>query len=218
MVNTTSKRKRKSHNNRTRLSRRVKRGGEGWLSKLTSLLNARDSKEDKSKPEDTTVTDAKVTTVTEAKDTTKSKDKTKVVTEEALDNMLITDEATYLQVLNNTRALYNLTYETINKGVITDEITDKLIAKTQSTKVLERVLKKINDYNIQRLNDYEKLFKTTIPVYPYARIQTPADKTHLNYMAKAKEIQDSKNKKTYTNDDYYIGGWGEGGYELTHLT
>ena len=31
MVNTTSKRKRKSHNNRTRLSRRVKRGG-GWFS------------------------------------------------------------------------------------------------------------------------------------------------------------------------------------------
>ena len=188
MINTTSKRKRKSHNNRTRLSRRVKRGGvpvERIFSMLSSLLTSRDSKQES--------------------------EKKKAVTEEALDNMLITDEATYLQVLNNTRALYNLTYETINKRVITEEITKKLTTEEQASNVLDRVLKKMRDYNTTRLTTYEELFKTTIPVYPYARIQTKEDKTHPNYIAKPNKIQALKDKKTYTNNDYYIRGWGEGG-------
>ena len=208
MINTTSKRKRKSHNNRTRLSRRVKRGGvpvERIFSMLSSLLTSHDPKQESE--EKKAVTDKSKPEETETKPETKSKDKT----EEALDNMLITDEATYLQVLNNTRALYNLTYETINKRVITEEITKKLTTEEQASNVLDRVLKKMRDYNTTRLTTYEELFKTTIPVYPYARIQTKEDKTHPNYITKLNKIQALKDKKTYTNNDYYIRGWGEGG-------
>ena len=77
----------------------------------------------------------------------------------------------------------------------------------------------MKDYKETRLREYNKLYESTIPVYPYARIQKPTDKTHQNYKAKAKEIQDSKTKTTYTNADYYIrerdwgywAGWCEGG-------
>ena len=212
MVNTTSKRKRKSHNNRTRLSRRVKRGGVlggGIFSMLSGLLPSRDSKQESE--EKKAVTDKSKPEETETKPETKSKDKTAVVTEKALDKMSITNEANYLQVLNNTRALYNLTYEIINTGVITEEIKKKLTAEQQASNVLERVLAKMKAYNTTRLANYEKLFKTTIPVYPYARIQTKEDKTHPNYIAKLNKIQALKDKKTYTNNDYYIRGWGEGG-------
>ena len=117
-----------------------------------------------------------------------------------LQTVTITDEATYLEVLNKILADYNLLEpnidKIINKGMIPDEIFDELVALSQDNRIkysdtkLSTILTKMNSYNAQRLETYKKLLADSKPEYPYARNQTKEERKSIEAKAKAdKELE-----------------------------
>jgi hypothetical protein len=139
MVNTTSKIKRKSDYNRTRLSRRVKRGG-AWLNNDTIL-----------------------------------------------------NETQYFEKYKELRETYNLSDEDIN--------TNKFPINNDSErqKILD-LLDRLNKYKQKRLHVYKELLKECVPVYPYARVETDADRASIEY--KKQEAERHRKRITYLEKDY----------------
>lgn len=112
-----------------------------------------------------------------------------------LETVTITNEATYLEVLNKILADYNLLEPNIDKiiinGMIPTEIFDEIAALPQDNKIkysdtkLSTILIKMYSYNAQRLETYKKLLADSKPEYPYARNQTKEERTSIEAKAKA---------------------------------
>jgi hypothetical protein len=156
MVNIRTSKKRKSNYNRTRVSRRVKRGGvkgKGWF---TGLFGS---------SEEPKVEEPKV------EDTTKAK---------VFYNKPNNDDE-YLQLSIKIKADYPfISDKSIANGAITDEDWGKLTQEEQEANrksdSLRAILSQMKEYQI---DEYIKLLKKSKPEYPYARKQTATDKEKL---------------------------------------
>lgn len=139
MVNTTSKIKRKSDYNRTRLSRRVKRGG-AWLNNDTIL-----------------------------------------------------NETQYFEKYKELRETYNLSDEAINTG-------NFYTANYSDREKIQDLLDRLNKYKQKRLHVYKELLKECVPVYPYARVETPEESALIEY--KKQEAEINRKRIIYLEKDY----------------
>lgn len=173
MVNTTSKRKRKSHNNRTRLSRRVKRGG--MFGELASRISAFTKG----------FGIAKTDTIAETKETKI----TPVVYNKP------TNDKEYLKLSNIIKTDYALTDKSIANGAIAqddwDALSQEYQQKIHNSPILLSILGQMKEYQISA---YTKLLKTSKPEYPYARNPTNVDKEKLR-LKEEKEEKEAKEAK-----------------------
>ena len=149
MVNIRTSKKRKSDYNRTRsrLSRRVKRGGGGWLFDMFGSA----------KPAEDTTRATKVDELS----------RLPVTTEEQYLTELNKIQTTYKYIKDIH----------INTGVMPDDTTltesEKL---TKPTNALKATLDKLFAYQKNRIKEYGALFITSVPEYPYARNPTTEEK------------------------------------------
>jgi hypothetical protein len=151
MVNIRTSKKRKSNYNRTRsrLSRRVKRGGGGGWFDIFGLSGS-------AKPAEDTTTTTKV---------------------DGLSRLPVTTEDEYLTELNKIQTTYKYIKDIhINTRTIPDDTTliDSDIL-TQPTNALKATLDKLFAYQQTRIEAYRELFLTSVPEYPYARNLTAED-------------------------------------------
>ena len=112
---------------------------------------------------------------------------------EWLNSNTIVNEEEYLRVYNTLKITYGLSDEQINSGRYssTNDTTRQLI---------EKLLFKLNNYKPTRLNIYKELLKECVPLSPYARVQTQADRKSTRY--KEQEREKERKKIIYTEIDY----------------
>jgi len=151
MVNIRTSKKRKSDYNRTRtrsrLSRRVKRGGGGWFDNMFGPA----------KPAEDTTTTKKVDELSRLPVTTED------------------DYLTELNKIQTTYKYIKDIH--INTGTMPDDKTLTETEKSaQATNALKATLDKLFDYQKARIIEYRKLFLTSVPEYPYARNPTNEEK------------------------------------------
>ena len=184
MVNTTSKRKRKSHNNRTRLSRRVKRGGAppgqedpGWVGQLSRRLGLGALTKSFGLAKQDTIAETEETKITPV-----------------VYNKPTTDKE-YLKLSNIIKRDYALTDKSIANGDIAQDDWNTLSQEHKeaihNSPNLLSILRQMKEYQISA---YTKLLKKSKPEYPYARNPTDKDKDKLK-LKKEKEEKEAKEAK-----------------------